>query len=169
MGASWMGVMHEGSTMGLGLLAVSANRLCHCWGRPVNFCSCGSNPVWTLCSKLDGPDISIFFFFFPNMMQIPEKCKQKRGAVYISPAENQRKMSNAVIILSFQFFLYQQQKMKVVFSECVDQTTSLKSFCSLLALYHKEYSFLTQWIWIWSYDFLWLMDCGWKRKCISSG
>lgn len=78
MGASWMGVMQEGSTMGFGLLAVSANRLYHCWGRPVNFCSCGSNPVCTLCSKLEGPDISIFFFFFPNMMQTWEMQTEKR-------------------------------------------------------------------------------------------
>lgn len=64
-----MGVIHEGSTMGLGRLAVSASRLCHCWGSPVNFCSRWSKPVWTRCSKLEGPEISSLFFFFPNMVE----------------------------------------------------------------------------------------------------
>lgn len=71
IGASWMGVMHEGSTMGLGRFAVSASKLCHCRGSPVNFCSLWSNPVCTLCSKLEGPEISSFFFFFPNMVEEP--------------------------------------------------------------------------------------------------
>lgn len=59
--------------MGLGRLAVSARRLCHCCGRPVNFCSRGSKPVWTRCSKLDGAEISSRFFFFPNMLENPGK------------------------------------------------------------------------------------------------
>lgn len=68
-----MGVMHEGSTMGFGRLAVSASRLCHCRGSPVNFCSWGSKPVCTRCSKLDGLEISSFFFFFPNMVEKPRE------------------------------------------------------------------------------------------------
>lgn len=71
-----MGVMHEGSTMGFGLLAVSASKLCHCWGSPVNFCSRWSKPVWTRCSKLEGPEISSLFFFFPNMV---ERSGEVRG------------------------------------------------------------------------------------------
>lgn len=59
--------------MGLGRLAVSASRLCHCCGSPVNFCSRGSKPVWTRCSKFDGAEISSRFFFFPNMLENPWK------------------------------------------------------------------------------------------------
>lgn len=59
--------------MGFGRLAVSASRLCHCCGSPVNFCSRGSKPVWTRCSKLDGAEISRRFFFFPNMLERPGK------------------------------------------------------------------------------------------------
>lgn len=68
-----MGVMQEGSTMGLGRLAVSAIRLCHCCGSPVYFCSRWSKPVCTRCSKLEGAEISSRFFFFPNMLENPEK------------------------------------------------------------------------------------------------
>lgn len=75
-----MGVMHEGSTMGLGLLAVSASRLCHCWGSPVNFCSRWSKPVCTRCSKLEGPEISSLFFFFPNMVE--RSAEKKKGHVF---------------------------------------------------------------------------------------
>lgn len=86
IGASWMGVMHEGSTMGFGLLAVSASRLCHCWGSPVNFCSRWSKPVWTRCSKLEGPEISSLFFFFPNMVErsgeVGGKQERKEKKVY---------------------------------------------------------------------------------------
>ncbi|KAG7258237.1 hypothetical protein CRUP_014304 [Coryphaenoides rupestris] len=57
--------------MGLGRLAVSASRLCHCCGRPVNFCSRASKPVCTRCSKLDGAEISRRFFFLPNMLETP--------------------------------------------------------------------------------------------------
>ena len=80
IGASWMGVMHEGSTIGFGLFAVSASKLCHCWGSPVNFCSWWSKPVWTRCSKLEGPEISSLFFFFPNMVEKSGEVtgKQKR-------------------------------------------------------------------------------------------
>lgn len=59
--------------MGLGRLAVSDSRLCHCCGKPVNFCSRGSKPVCTRCSKLDGAEISSRFFFFPNMLEKPWK------------------------------------------------------------------------------------------------
>lgn len=67
-GPRWMAVMHAGSIRGLGLLADSSIRLCHCRGRPVNFCSCSSKPVCTRCSKLEGAEISIRFFFLANMV-----------------------------------------------------------------------------------------------------
>lgn len=70
--------MHEGSTMGLGRLAVSASKLCHCWGNPVNFCSRWSKPVWTRCSKLEGPEISSLFFFFPNMVERSGEVRGKK-------------------------------------------------------------------------------------------
>ena len=74
--------------MGLGLLAVSASKLCHCWGSPVNFCSRWSKPVWTRCSKLEGPEISSLFFFFPNMVERSgevrgkQERKEKKAHVY---------------------------------------------------------------------------------------
>lgn len=67
--------------MGLGRLAVSARRLCHCCGSPVNFCSRGSKPVWTRCSKLDGAEISSRFFFLPNMLESPDKPDEKGGQI----------------------------------------------------------------------------------------
>jgi len=63
-----MAVIHTGSTRGLGLLADSSMMPCHCRGSPVNFCSCWSYPVWTRCSKLEGAEISMRFFFLLNMV-----------------------------------------------------------------------------------------------------
>lgn len=83
IGASWMGVMHDGSTIGFGLLAVSASKLCHCWGSPVNFCSRWSKPVWTRCSKLEGPEISSLFFFFPNMVEKPGEVTGKKNILML--------------------------------------------------------------------------------------
>lgn len=98
IGASWMGVMHEGSTIGFGLFAVSASKLCHCWGSPVNFCSRWSKPVWTRCSKLEGPEISSLFFFFPNMVE-------KSGEV-IGKQERKEKKKSLCFVATCSYSLY---------------------------------------------------------------
>lgn len=88
-----------------GLLAVSASRLCHCCRRPVNFCFLWIKPVWTLCSKLDGPDISIFFFFSKHDAKTWEMKTERSSWLSLQP-EDTGKISNSLIILSFQLFHY---------------------------------------------------------------
>ena len=39
----------------------------HCLGRPTNLPLFESKPVWTRCWKLEGAEMSIFFFFLENI------------------------------------------------------------------------------------------------------
>lgn len=76
-----VGVMAEGSTIGLGLCgltlpASSTTREAHCFGRPTNLLELLSKPVWTRCWKLDGAEISIFFFFFENILTFMRECPE---------------------------------------------------------------------------------------------
>lgn len=94
-GASWMGVMQEGSPVGFGLLAVSASRLCHCCGRPVNFCSCGSNPV--LDPVFQGLDKARYFnlFLFFQTYDAKNLRNENRRAVDYLASQEQGKISNS--------------------------------------------------------------------------
>ena len=70
-----VGVMIDGSIIGLGrcgdeLAGVSSTSEAHCFGRPTNLLEWLSNPVWTRCWKLDGAEMSIFFFFLENIFTL---------------------------------------------------------------------------------------------------
>lgn len=63
-----VGVMCEGSTMGLGRFSWPAPmRLAHCGGSPTKRPSRRSKPVCTRCSKLLGAEMIGFFFFLANI------------------------------------------------------------------------------------------------------
>lgn len=67
-----VGVMIEGSMKGLGrwgdaLAGLSSTNEAHCLGSPTNLLDELSKPVCTRCWKLDGAEMSIFFFFFENI------------------------------------------------------------------------------------------------------
>jgi hypothetical protein len=73
MSAMSMGVMADGSTTGCGLCgefapASDPTRLVHCLGSPTNLLFEESKPVCTRCWKLEGAEISTFFFFFANIL-----------------------------------------------------------------------------------------------------
>ena len=68
-----VGVKVFGSTIGEGLwgefaAGVVSTSEAHCFGKPTNLLEELSKPVCTLCWKLDGAEISIFFFFFENIV-----------------------------------------------------------------------------------------------------
>ena len=67
-----VGVIALGSTSGAGLCgdaepASSPTSEAHCRGSPTNLLELLSKPVCTRCWKLDGAEISIFFFFLENI------------------------------------------------------------------------------------------------------
>ena len=75
-----VGVMAEGSTSGEGRCGDCAPAVssvtseAHCLGSPTNLCDELSKPVCTRCWKLDGAEISTFFFFLENMAEV-EGCR----------------------------------------------------------------------------------------------
>ena len=49
--------------------ASSVTSEAHCLGSPTNLCDELSKPVCTRCWKLDGAEISTFFFFLENISE----------------------------------------------------------------------------------------------------
>ena len=79
-----VGVIVLGSTSGLGrygddLPATSSTREAHCLGSPTNLLDVLSYPVWTRCWKLEGVEISGFFFFLENIFTL-EKAEQSSSS-----------------------------------------------------------------------------------------
>lgn len=73
---------------------------------------CGKQRKWSIKPSMN-PVFKVgwaryfnLFLFLSKHGGKPEKCKQKQGAIYMSPAEDHRKISNSFRVLSFQFFLY---------------------------------------------------------------
>lgn len=77
-----VGVMWEGSTMGLGRSWPEPMRLAHCGGRPTKRPSRRSKPVCTRCSKLLGAEMMGFFFFLANILghRLPAAAASVAGA-----------------------------------------------------------------------------------------